>query len=129
MNILFGILALVLLAFLGLQGYVYFRTRAARGKPVTGLTGAAAQAAASGRKMALYFWSPSCASCKVQSPVIDRLRKDFPDVYSMNIAEDIAPARALGILGTPATVITEGGIIRSVLLGVKTEAELRKALS
>lgn len=129
MNILFGILALVLLAFLGLQGYVYLRTRAARGKPVTGLTGAPAEAAASGRRIALYFWSPSCASCKVQSPVIERLRKEFPDIYSVNIAEDLSPARALGILGTPATVIIEGGIIRSVLLGVKPEAELRKALS
>ena len=31
MNILFGVLALVLVAFLVLQGYVYLRTRAARG--------------------------------------------------------------------------------------------------
>jgi protein-disulfide isomerase len=65
----------------------------------------------------------------VQSPVIERLKQEFPHVYPVNVAEDSSAARALGILGTPATVIIEGGVVRSVLLGFKREDELRKALA
>jgi thiol-disulfide isomerase/thioredoxin len=129
MNILLGVLALVLLALVGLQVFVLVRTRAARGRPATGLPGAAGEAAASGRRIALYFWSPSCPSCRTQGPVIEKLRKELPDIYPINIAEDLSSARALGILGTPATVVIEGGIVKNVFLGVTAEEKLRRALT
>ena len=49
-------------------GFVFLRTRAARGRRVAGLAGPPGEAAASGRKMALYFWSPSFSSWLARAP-------------------------------------------------------------
>jgi len=112
----------------GMQVYALLKARSRRGKPVVGLEGPLGQAVAAGTRVMAYFYSETCASCRVQTPVVDRLQQEFAGIFKIDVSNDRETARALGVLGTPATVIIEGGIVREYLLGRKTEGELRKLL-
>ena len=125
--ILFALLGVVLL-MLGFQGFAFARARMARGRSVQGLTGELGRAVASGRKVLVYFYSPSCRSCRVQGPVVDRLQGEYPDVMKVNIAEDMAPARALHVMGTPSVVFIAEGKVQEFLVGVQPESKLRALL-
>lgn len=113
---------------LGIQLSALLSARAARGRHVDGLSGPLAQAVATGRNTLVYFHSPGCAACRVQTPVIEKLQRDNPNVFSINIAEDLATAKAFGVRGTPSTVLVRDGIVRVFLLGSQPEARLRSLL-
>lgn len=123
--VLIGVLSLLV----GFQLFALVRARMARGRQVEGLTGELGRAVGSGSKVLAYFWSPSCGSCRAQNPVIDRLQKEFPNIVKVNIAEDMAPARALGVMGTPSLVLIAEGKVQEFLVGVYSETKLRALLS
>jgi thiol-disulfide isomerase/thioredoxin len=125
-NILFILLMGVLTLLVSVQVFALLKARSLRGKPVAGLTGSLGQAVAAGKKVMAYCYSETCAACRVQTPVMDKLQRELPDIYQIDVANDRENARALGVMGTPATVIIVGGIVKEYLLGAKTEAELRR---
>lgn len=122
--------AVLLIAFLlGVQLFAFLSARRVRGKQPAGLTGPLGDAVASGRTVMAYFFSPSCAACVRQTPVVERLRQEYPDVYSINVPEDLDTARKLGVMGTPSIVLIRGGIVKEFLLGYQPEARLRSLFS
>jgi thiol-disulfide isomerase/thioredoxin len=127
-KIVLWMLAAFLTVLSGFQLYVLFRGWRSRGRPVNDLPGEPGKAVASGRKVAIYLWSPNCPGCRVQTRIIDTLGAELPDVYRINVIEDRATARALGVLGTPSTVVFENGVVKEFFVGVKTEESLRQAL-
>jgi thiol-disulfide isomerase/thioredoxin len=128
-TVVFEILAVLLTLLVGFQLYILAQARRNRGRAVADLPGELGAAVASGRKVVAYVWSPNCSSCRVQAPIIDRLSRDFPDVYTVNAIEDRATVAALGILGTPTTIVFAGGVMKEYFVGVKSEERLRRALS
>ena len=77
----------------------------------------------------VYFYSPTCRACKVQTPVIDRLISDGHEIQKVDISRDISTARKFGVMATPTTVVLEGDKIVEFLVGAKTEDKLRKYLN
>lgn len=80
-------------------------------------------------KSLIYFYSPSCGPCKVQTPVIDKLKNELKNVVSIDISGDFRVARVFGVMGTPSTMIFENGIVREMFVGVKSEEILRNAFN
>ena len=59
------------------------------------------------KKSVLYFYSPTCHNCKVQTPIIEKLKKEFASIISINIAEDLETAKLFNVMGTPSILFLE----------------------
>ena len=128
MKVVIGILAAFLIALAGFQLYALFRARRNRGRAVIDIPGAPGVAVTSGRKVTVYAWSPDCSSCRAQTPIIDRLSTEFPDIFKVNVIDDQRTAARLGVPGTPSTIIFEHGVVKEFFVGVKTAESLRRVL-
>ncbi len=80
-------------------------------------------------KTLIYFYSPSCGPCRIQAPVIEKLKNELKNVISIDISGDFRTARVFGVMGTPSTVIVEDSIVKQVFVGVKSEEVLRNAFN
>ena len=72
----------------------------------------------------LYIWAPSCGMCRGMTIVIDELIDQRDDIAKINASEYVEVVRSLGILGTPAIVRVENGLIAAVSLGVKSKKNI-----
>ena len=126
--IVIGVLLLV--GFLiGVQLFALFKARRIKGKQVSGLTGPLGEAVDAGRPVLAYFFSPSCAACVRQTPIVRRLQQEYPDVFAVNVSENIQTARRVGVMGTPSIVLIREGAVQEFLLGFQPEARLRSLLA
>ncbi|MEJ2055150.1 MAG: thioredoxin family protein [Calditrichaceae bacterium] len=126
-SILYIVLAIIGL-FVIMQLYIRLSGFFKKGKVIAGVKGKLGKDVQSGRTVLVYFYTNSCAACKPMTPVIDRLKKEFKNIYKINLSTDMNTGRAFGVMGTPATVLVEQQKIKSYNLGAKTEAYLRNLL-
>ena len=122
------ILGIVALFFL-LQFFMVFRMKMKKGKPAPDLEGKAGRALKSGKKALFYFYSPGCRACHAMTPVVQRLAGKRKNVFPVNIADDMETARKFGVMGTPSTVLVEGGVIREFIVGPRPEADVVSLIS
>jgi thioredoxin-like negative regulator of GroEL len=122
---LLGGVALVILI---VQMVLLSHARKQRGRELYNLNGELGEAVRAGARVIAYFHSPSCSASRKQTPVVEKLAGEFENVFSLDIGEHCDVARAVGIHVTPTIVIIEGGEIRDVLAGARTEDLLREAL-
>lgn len=80
-------------------------------------------------KTLIYFYSPSCGPCKVQAPIIDKLKNELKNVVSVDISGDFRTARVFGVMGTPSTIILENGVVKEMFVGFKSEEVIRNAFN
>ncbi len=118
----------VLLLFFGMQFFVIWKSKRSKGKKIEGLKGQIGKSVANSGRVLAYFYSPSCAACRTQTPVVEKLQSEFSNVFKVNVADDLDTARAFGVMATPTTAIVNGGIVEELLIGAKTEKELRSYL-
>ena len=76
----------------------------------------------------VYFWSPSCGHCKSMTLVINELMDSRDDVHAMNLVDQAALARELGVMGTPALAVINKGYVEQVQLGVRTQSQILNLL-
>lgn len=129
MTIVVYILAAIFALFFFMQMVMIFKARNKRGKPAPDLAGEYETAGRGDRTALFYFFSPGCAACRPMAPIINKLRGSSPDVFEINVAEDLATARKFGIMGTPATVFVREGKIVEFLLGPQSEDKLSRLLN
>jgi thioredoxin 1 len=122
--ILAGIVTLIVL----LQLFVRLKTKFKKGKPVEGLTGNIGSAVRRGGKVLLYFYSPTCAACRQQTPVIDSLQKGSSNIFKVDVSKDASTALKLGVMGTPSTVIIDNGIIKEFFMGYVSKEKINSSL-
>jgi len=81
-------------------------------------------------KGVIYVYAPNCRPCKLVDPIIKKLSKEMKRVsfVRVNAAEETELVRKLGVLATPAVIITENGKIKEVLIGPVSEGTLREKL-
>lgn len=103
------------------------RTKLMRGKPAPDLASLVSPRAADGPVL-LYFHSPACMMCRSMTPVIDRLVAERDDVVKIDAAVSLDIARQFGVRGTPTTILVRDGRIDRVLVGAKTEGQIRALL-
>ncbi|MGD9898857.1 MAG: thioredoxin family protein [Calditrichaceae bacterium] len=127
-----GFLYLILVIvgfFVVMQLYIRISSVMKKGKIVDGVNGKIGKDIKAGKRILVYFYSNSCAACKPMTPIIDKLKKEFESIHTVNLAKDMETARAFGVMGTPATVLVENKKIMSFNLGAKSEVFLRKLLN
>ncbi|MCX8009630.1 MAG: thioredoxin family protein [Ignavibacteria bacterium] len=78
-------------------------------------------------KNLFYFYSPNCSACKVQAPIIEKLKSELKNIYSIDISKDVSFARTFGIMATPSVVVVNKGRIEDYLIGVQKEETLKSA--
>lgn len=129
MDILTIVVVAVVLLIISFQIYSIIKSKRSVGKPIPFEKIASELSEKLKDKKALvYFHSPSCHNCKTLSPIIDRLKKDFTNIESVDISNDIDTARAFGILGTPALIFVNNNFVDSVHLGIKSEDFIKSKL-
>ncbi|MGD9489602.1 MAG: thioredoxin family protein [Calditrichaceae bacterium] len=127
-----GFLYLILVIvgfFVVMQLYIRISSIMKKGKIIDGVNGKMGKEIKAGKRILVYFYTSSCAACKPMTPVIEKLKKEFESVHMVNLAKDMATAKAFGVMGTPATVLVENQKIMSFNLGAKSEDFLRKLLN
>ena len=123
-NFVYIILAVIGL-FIILQLYMRLSSYFKKGKEIKDVSGRLGKEISSGSKLAVYFFTNSCAACKPMTPVIEKLQKEFPNLYKINLATDMGAGRKFGVMGTPCTIVVEQGRILDFILGARTESFLR----
>lgn len=127
MIVIYIIAAFVLLIF-GLQLTMVISAKKSKGKKITGLQGRLKALERSGSKGLIYFFSPTCRTCKYQTPIIKELQSNNRNVFDVDISKDMQTARVFGIKATPTTILMENGAVKEVLLGVKQKEYLKAYL-
>lgn len=129
--LVFYIVAGVLLFFILMNLSVVLRAKLKKGRLVPNIGGEIGKAINKGEKVILYFYSPTCSACKVQTPIIDKLisaGNGKTKIFKIDVTKDINVALKLGVMGTPSTVVIENGKIKEFFVGVKSENILRRFL-
>ncbi|MCB1734931.1 MAG: thioredoxin family protein [Gammaproteobacteria bacterium] len=126
---LIGYIVLGIAAFmLSIQAYAWLDARRARGRKIpTGSNVPGLNIPETGPAL-LYFHSPSCMACRPMTPVIRTLATERKDVHAIDAHEHSELARAYGIRGTPTLVRIKDGHIDQILLGTRSEVQIRALL-
>lgn len=122
------ILAVIIGGFTILQLSMVIRMKLKKGKAVPPLGGAYGRRIKKGDKVLLYFYSTNCRACKPITPVVKALQKKRNDVFPVNISKDMDTARKLSVMGTPAFVVVNNGIIQEYTAGAIGEQKIMELL-
>ncbi|MCL5031169.1 MAG: thioredoxin family protein [Bacteroidetes bacterium] len=122
--IILGLIAL----FLSMQFIMVFAAKRTKGKKLNGLSGKLKSLEKNGSAGLVYFFSPSCRACKMQTPVIKDLQKNYKNVFDVDISKDLQTARIFGVKATPTTVAVKDGLISKVFVGFKQQDIIEKQL-
>lgn len=126
---LFGYLVVgFLLMFTLVQLLPLVRARLARGRRVPELDALLSDTQRAHDRLLVYFWGPTCSQCRAVTPVIDRLAAERGDVLKVNVAESLALARHVGVMATPSLAVVERGVLRKLVVGARSEAQIRALL-
>lgn len=77
---------------------------------------------------AVYFWSQHCVMCRGMTPIIQRIAEESRDVISLDAEKEVALAKKLGVMATPALVLIQGDLIARIVIGAQTESRIRRLL-
>lgn len=84
----------------------------------------------SGKKTVLYFHAPSCAACKMQGPIIDKIKKQHGNaVFKIDASRNREAAVSYGVMGVPYVVFIENAKIANAIPGVQRESVIKEFLS
>lgn len=118
---------IALVAFiLAMNLSVVLRAKFKKGKVVNDIGGKIGEAMKRGERVMLYFYSPTCSACKVQTPIIDNLANGRTKIFKIDVSRDVNTALKFGVMGTPSIVVVEDGKIKEFFVGVKSENILRR---
>ena len=72
------------------------------------------------------FWASWCAPCMMQSPIVDELAEEHPElkVGKVNVDEQPQLAAAFGVESIPTLVIIKDGITKEVLIGLHRKEQI-----
>lgn len=82
------------------------------------------------------FWAPWCGPCKIVTPIIEELAKDYEgkvSVGKMNVDENPEVAGTYGVMSIPTVMVFKGGKPVQSLVGAQGKqtykVEIDKALA
>lgn len=78
----------------------------------------------------LDFWAPWCGPCKITTPIVKELEKEFKDVEfkEINVDEEPALASKYGVMSIPTFIVLKDGKEAGRKIGAMPKAELKKLL-
>jgi thioredoxin len=113
------IIAGIILLFVGLQLSIVLSAKRTKGKKILGLPSRLKPLEKNGSSGIVYFFSPSCRACTMQTPIIKSLQNKYKNIFDVDISKEMQIARLFGIKATPTTVAVKDGTIEQVFIGVK----------
>lgn len=124
---LIGYIVLGLAAFLlSFQLYAWWDAKRARGRHVP--TGGALGIPERGRAL-IYFHSKHCMACRHMTPVVAALAETHSNICCVDARENPDVAAAYTVRGTPTLVLITDGAIEQILIGARSEAQIRGLLT
>ena len=77
------------------------------------------------------FWATWCGPCRMQSPVVDALSEQMPDVafYKMDVDENPATPQQFRIMSIPNLMIKKDGQVVDQLIGYHSTDQLKQVLN
>ncbi len=77
------------------------------------------------------FWADWCQPCKMLAPTVEKLADEYEGkllVAKLNVDDNPQTATKYGIRGIPTLLFFKGGQVVQQLVGVKSEAEIKKVI-
>ncbi len=129
MNYILFILLAIIGFFMVLQIFVRLRSWRLRGKPAPKVGGPLGKAISKGDKVLAYFYSPTCSACRTQEKYLHSIQEKFDRIHRINAAKDRSTASAFSVMGTPTTIIVDGGVIKEYFTGITSSNKILSALN
>lgn len=77
------------------------------------------------------FWAEWCGPCRMLTPIVDELSKEFGDdvvIAKVNVDEEIELAQAYGVMSIPNVIIFKGGRVVDNSVGVRPKHYYAEAI-
>ena len=77
------------------------------------------------------FWAPWCAPCRMVSPIIEELAKEYEEklkVGKVNVDENPNSASQCGIMDIPSILIFKKGQPVKTMIGAQSKENYKKAI-
>ncbi len=81
----------------------------------------------SGQPVLVDYWAEWCGPCKMISPILDEVAKDYSgrlNVAKMNVDQNREVPAKYGIRGIPTLMIFKGGQLAATKVGALSKAQL-----
>lgn len=78
------------------------------------------------------FWAPWCGPCKIISPMLEELSKEYDGkvkIYKINIDEHQATAAKYQVLSIPTLLFFRQGKIVKQVVGMRSAYDIRKVIN
>lgn len=79
------------------------------------------------------FWAPWCGPCKILSPIVEEIAKDYEGknikIGKMNVDENPQMASQFGIMSIPTLLIFKNGQVVQQFIGVQEKSKITDALN
>jgi thioredoxin 1 len=77
------------------------------------------------------FWAPWCGPCRMVSPIVDELSKEYEGkvtFYKLNVDDNQDMAQKFGVMSIPALIVFKNGKPAANIVGFRPKPELKKSL-
>ncbi len=77
------------------------------------------------------FWAPWCAPCRIVSPIIEELAKEYEGklkVGKVNVDENPNSASRFGIMSIPSILIFKNGKPVKTMIGAQSKENFKKGI-
>ena len=130
MKIVFIVLLVLVFLLIIPRLIVTFKAWRMKGKDAPTPHKASRKRIQAGKKTVLYFYTLSCGACKVQEPIIQRIRKRHPDaVFKIDASGNRDAAISYGVMSVPFIAFIENRTIVKAAAGVQRELVIERFLS
>ncbi len=78
------------------------------------------------------FWAPWCAPCRIVSPIIEELAKDFEGkltVGKMNVDENPQTAGQYGVMSIPTVMVFKNGQPVKAMVGAQGKESYKRTIN
>src|SRR3989338_9186664 len=77
------------------------------------------------------FWAPWCAPCRIVSPIIEELAKEYEEkvkVGKLNVDENPNTASKYGVMSIPSILIFRNGEPVKTMIGAQSKENYKKTI-